>query len=363
MHPAIPLILEAEGTPAFHHQSAAVEEILAQASQTEPETLEAVWVARLAIRLCDLMLLRRELDRAALWLKVADEKCAELTDPQFSLRLGVLKVRDAIRRGAHEDAGDKLHHLHLALEATREGLGEHEQGLRAKIDLVGAELARAVGDHGRIIALLAPHWPREKAFDSLDDMWRVGSMLALAFHTRLQLDEAARFHEHMARMCEIHGADEDRAEALISLGQCLLGLSRGDEAKDALQQALQLAVEGGQTHMLASASLTTISMGTGDLDGALEVAKAAASVAARSDNYRAYIRIVGVITHIQCFREDHKAAYRSLVDIYGILLAKFGPEAAAPIRTMIGVIREAVGDERFEALSRELLAERQTLQA
>jgi hypothetical protein len=199
----------------------------------------------------------------------------------------------------------------------------------------------------------------EGDFLSLDDAWRATYTLASCHQFRLNFGEAHELWESLVEMCAHEEAPADEAAARVWLSQCKLAL--GDNVGAAHQAKAAVTRAAGQSKQLVGrtkSNLATLSLALADTEGALEVVKRAAIEAAQEDDYVTYIRTVAIVIHILRISQRHLEAYRHLVEIYGILLAKFGSAATDPIQSLIAMIQQDVGDEVFEQMGRTLYAER-----
>lgn len=345
------LILEAEATPIFRHQSQPVLDLLSVASQLDPESLEDRWVVRLALRLADVLIMRGELERAGTWLGVARERLPRLEEAD-----GALRSRAALQQVRLQIAERKLEAAGEALQRAR---AQQARGaaapLRTLLALVDAELHFALASYEPVGLLLEPLLSQPDAFSSVDELWRAVSLCARAHQHLLDFELAQLHFARLVDMAQIHEAHQEEADARLGLGQSLLGQGLIKEGVEEMRQARGLAT--GQLWQQAMGLLTTALLADQDMAQATEVAKEAAVAAARADDYATYIQTVGVVTSLYRLQRRHKEAYKDLVRIHGMLQAKFGPEAAAPVRAQIGVLREDLGEEAFEALSAQILAE------
>jgi tetratricopeptide (TPR) repeat protein len=349
LHPAIVLILEAEGTPTFQHAAAKVLDLLAAATAQDPEALPSEWVVRLALRMAEVLVVRREeLGRARLWLEQAERHLGS-DDAALQWRLGVLRARALGWSGALDEASQALDALPSAPAPW----------CAAQRDVARAELCFMRTAWGPVEGLLAPHLQTHDAFQSLDDLWRAMRLLASARRNRLDLEGAEPLWRAVAQTCEVHGAALDEADARIALGQCLLGLGRTDEGVAQLELALERAKADPKVWQQVAANLTTALMAAGDLEAALSQTQRAAQRAAQDDDAHTYMMCLSAGVALYRLARRHKDAYRELLAVYGELLGKFGPDAAAKVLPLIEGLRADLGDEAFEALSSELLAERQ----
>lgn len=354
-HPAIALILEAEATPVFRRAAAPAESLLAVASQTDPESLPAPWVARLALRFADVLTQIEALDRAEQWLGIADARLAA-AEPAARVDRETTAARLALRRGRPGDAQGALARARSALDA---GLSATARaGRETRLAIATAELYVDQAIFAPIIPLLAPRLEVERGFAGIDDLWRLQRLLGLACHSRLDFARAADSYQACADLCAAHDAHADRADALIALGQCALALGDFVRGLTCFRDAHALSDPRADTFKGATGGLVTALLAAGDPDAALQAAKDAATQAARADDYRGYVEIVGVVTHLNRILRRHEAAYRQLLAIYGQLLQRFGPKAAEPITRLIDLLRADLGDAAFEALSARLLEER-----
>lgn len=347
-HPATPLIVEAEGTPGFHFETARVERLLAVASQLEPAALPAPWVTRLALRYADVLIQTGALDRAATWLGTAE---AKLEGPAARVEHAASAARLCVRR---EDAVGARRALRLAEQAIAESGGGPEA---ARLAIAHAEMHALRGVYGPVIPLLEPELQRAGAFTRIDDLWRAQRLLATAHRNRLHFERAAELFEAVGDLCAAHDAPRDRSEALMTRGQCLMGVGQSEAAMAALREAQRLAPSGTLTHKDATAALLAGWMAEGDGEQALETARALGIELAKRDNARGYLETVGLVTHLHRIRGEHAAAYRMLLGVYGLVKQRFGDDATRPIVALIDRLKGDLGPQRFEAMAAELLAE------
>jgi tetratricopeptide (TPR) repeat protein len=328
---------------------------LAAATAQDPEALSSEWVVRLALRMAEVLVVRREeLGRARLWLEQAEGHLARLDGdepPQAALgwRLALLRARALAWENKLDEASQALD----ALPAPP------APWCAAQRDVARAELCLMRTTWGPIEGLLAPHLQTHDAFQSLDDLWRAMRLLASARRNRLEFAGAEPLWRAVAQTCEAHDAPLDEADARIALGQCLLGLGRTDEGVAQLELALERAKADPKVWQQVAANLTTALMAAGDLEAALSQTQRAAQRAAQDDDAHTYMMCLSAGVALYRLARRHKDAYRELLDVYGELLGKFGPDAASKVLPLIESLRADLGDEAFEALSAELLAERQ----
>ena len=351
IHPAIPVILEAEGTPAFQHQIPAVEALLAAATDIDPEELGAVWVVRLALRLTDLMLQSGQLERADIWISMSARHLAELGDDDAGPSLGFRRQTQAVRRLA---LGRQPQQAQQLLNEVRKS-GAPDSASETLVDLAAAELHAVERHFAFVPQLLDAHLARVDAFKSPDDLWRALCLCAQARQMCFDFQAAAGHYLAIRDLCLQVEAHRDANDALLGLGQCQLGM--GDVEDGVLTITRAAAAFPPQDRLEGKARVIAAHLASSDVDGAVSAAKEAAQEAAEADDYESYLRLVGIITALYRVQQRHKDAYRNLVFIHGFLQARFGPDAAAPIQRLIDTIREDLGDEAFEGLAAELLAE------
>lgn len=351
-HLAIPLILTAEGMPAFRFEIERALETLAVASRTAPETLPDRWVVRLAHRFADVLLVRRDetaLKRADTWLSTAAKHFGD--DPAERVDHGALTARLQLRRGDAVGA-------RRALRSAERALAHSDPGpQQARVQIAHAEVHALRGVYGPVIPLLEPELSRPGAFGRIDDLWRAQRLLAFAHRNRLHFDRAAALYRAVADLCATHEAPRDQSEALTSLGQSLMGIGRGDEAMAALEEAQRLAPGDTTTYKDASAALVAGWMGTGDGERALAEARKVGLELARQGDARGYIETMGLITHLHRIRGEHAVAYRMLLGIFGLVKQRFGDGATRPVAALIEQLEADLGPAEFEALSARILAE------
>jgi hypothetical protein len=344
------LILEAEATPSFEPLSEDAYNLLAVASQQDPASLEPPWVVRLSLRLGELLLARKELERAAVWADNARRHLGAEADHQ-EIEVMALEARLCAARGEVDEANRRLGEARVRLA----GLPEAPAWVGGVLELALAELHYGQAIFAPIALLVEPLLTAPGRLARLDDLWRALWLAAHARQVRLELAEAAQHFRALLALCLEHGAPTQAADARLGLAQCLIGLGELGQGLELLQASLATA-QGRDWHA-AAALVTTATLSTGDIDGACAVAEAAATQAAHRDDYARYVQIVGVITALRRLQRRHKEAYKNLLNIYGILKNKFGDRAAAPILSQIEALRLDLGEEGFEALSAELLLE------
>ncbi len=357
LHLAIPLIIEAEGTAAFQHNIPAVEALLATATDIDidPDSLPPLWVARLALRLADIMLQSVQLDRARIWLDAAQGQLDKIADLPDHLALDLRLQTHRARLLALDLQPDKAR-AHIArLRARLDKLDAPPPAARARLDLVAAELHALERHYPFVEEILDRHLHREGAFDAPDDLWRALGLMAQAHQMCFEFDQAAARYEALRDLCEALGSPLDANDALLGLGQCQIG--RGDFQAGLATIALATGRFPDALRHDATARLIGAHLANADPEAALVVAEQAAADAAAHDDYVGYVRLLGVITALYRALQRHKDAYRNLVTIHGFLHARFGDEAAAPIKNLINTLRDDLGEDRFEALAAELLAE------
>ncbi len=351
-HPAIPVILAAEGTPLLGHAHERVVAPLEAASQQAPEALPDPWVVRLALRLAEGLLMARAPERAALWVGVAGERLATAR-PRDRVAHATLTARLALAADPQAPLADTLTEARLALVAAP--LDERD-ALETRIRLVEAEAAWRQGLFGPVLERLSSRLRQANAFARIDDLWRAQRLLGLARQARLDFAGAADAFTQALDVCEAHDAPLDTAETLLHLGQCRLALNDAAGAIEAFTRAQGLAPPDSAPFQANVGALAMARLAVGEPDAAIAEAQQGAVAAARADNHRAYIQWVGVVTHLHRVLGRHEAAYRQLLGIYGTLRRGLGEAAAAPVLGLIDTLRADLGDEAFEALSARLLA-------
>ncbi len=344
MHPAIPLILDAEQTPAFEFETERVQAMLAEASRLDPETLEPAWVLRLAQRMADVLLQARAFERADKWLGVARTR---VSAPLEQLNQRLLEARASLRRGAvDETAVPRIRRQLQQLDAQP----AHE----TRLALLEAEAAVAAGTYLAALEHIAPRLETRDAFANADDLWRAQRLMATCAQARLDFRTARDAFAAAAELGDLHDAPRDRAAALVGQGQCTLGLGDYEGGLACFREARELAPDDGAP----GAALTSALLATGDVGAAIRSASEAAVRAARRDDSKGYLQILAAITHLHRLQGTHRQAYEALLGVYGQLLQRFGEAAARPVTQLIDLLRRDLGDEAFEALSAQILAER-----
>lgn len=358
-HPALPLIVLAETTPAFGYNTLPAEEACAVASQVEPETLPEDLLLRLAVRFAKVLWAAKAHDRLPIWQKIAAEHAQD--HPQILAELAVLEAREAINLVRLPINFEALPFA-AALERAQEqvdALGEAAPApLRTRLALAHAEAASVLGYHQQVLQRLSPLPAHPDHFDHIEDLWRVQRLLARAHQMRLDAVRGYALFEVNAELSLQQEAPLDAGEALIGQAECALALGRAAEAAELLQRAQSLAPSNSPVFRSAAASTALLMLSEGRTEDALQQVRSAAIEAAQNDQHYSYVEFVRLYTHILRILQRHEQALRELLGIYGRLKGNLGDAAAAPILALIEYIERDLGPERYEALAAQLLAER-----
>jgi len=354
-HPAIALILMVEGTPAFAHAAHALDAECAVASQVAPETLPAEWVRRLALRYAHVLVQTGALERAATWAEVAGQgRVAE--DALGRAHWHLARARIALRSGR---GAEGVAELHAAAEARALCPPAVAPALETDALLAQAEAAIERGEHTAIVGWLEPRLALPGAFAGVDALWRTHRLIGFAAQATLRFARARAAFEAAAALARDHDAADDEADALTAAAQCALGAGDLQGARAAIERALARAQPGGPARALASTTAFTLLLASDEPEAALREVQQAGIEAARANDAKTYLDTVGVSTHLRRMLGQHALAYRELLGVYGLLSQRFGVAAAAPVVTLLDTLRADLGDAAFEALSAELLAERE----
>lgn len=358
-HPAIALVLAAEARPCFQHATSEVEQWLAVASQTSPESLPPAWVARLAARFADVLVQAGALDRAELWLRTLTAH-AEAAEPATRVDRFVVESRLACRRGAFQASIAALGQARAALNAwdRLDPPGAERNARAMRIALATAEYHALRQERPAAEALLVALLAAPDTFASIDDLWRAHRLLGAVRQSALRFAEAAPEFANAADICTLNDAPVDAADALLALGQCRIGAGDLEGGLAVLRQAHAQVPAGHALFGGATGVLVTGLMAAGDLDAALDAARAAGIAAAGADDARAYLEILGVMVSLLRLGRRHEEAYRLLLDLYAGLSARFGEAAGQAVVQHIDLLRADLGEAEFEALSARLLSER-----
>ena len=360
-HPAIAVILMVEGTPAFLHAARALDAECAVASQLAPGTLPPAWTRRLALRYADVLVQTGSLERAAVWANIAGrgldaENAHAPEDAEWHVRWRTARARVALRSGR---GAEGVAELNAAAEAR--ALCPPALALTLETDalLVQAEAAIQRGEHGAIVGWLAPRLDIPGTFGSVDALWRAHRLIGFAAQATLRFARARAAFEAAAALARDHDAADDEADALTAAAQCALGAGDLPGARAAIEKALERAQPGGPARALASTTTFTLLLASDAPEAALRAVQQAGVEAARANDAKTYLETLGVSTHLRRMLGQHAQAYRELLGVYGLLTQRFGADAAAPIVALMDTLRADLGEAAFEALSAQLLAERE----
>lgn len=351
----------AELTPLFRYRAAPARAALEEASALLPPLADRKLEARCLLRLAEVLLCDGSIDGAAEAASHAEARAAEAKDDEAVFRARCLQVRVLHRKGESQAALAALATASTTIAAAdlqraggrsfaalmlAVGDGQVEACDPAGVATLKA-LLRAIDreDRATQAGLIDARFAAHQGVALLSQLG--GEQTQALIHLRAALDLVKAFPD----------AELDLLECRLALGTALSAAQRLDEARRVLQVVVDSARDLGAEplRLLGLSGLATVLSQRGAVQGAVDLALAAADGYASGRHLGGYVRSVTLAAHVYLSHGREAAGLELLLYGASALRHTVGESAANLLQMQIDALRAEWGEARYEAVCQDLL--------